>query len=90
MAITVEATIPESTPLETAIANQGTIQYDADGLSTNDATRPTDDPATADPEDPTVFLVLPASVLEIPTLGPLALWLLALTLAALGAARLRG
>ncbi|MFP3940548.1 MAG: IPTL-CTERM sorting domain-containing protein [Thermoanaerobaculia bacterium] len=89
VAITIEATIPEDTPLDTAIANQGTVHYDADGLSSNDATRPTDDPETVDPEDPTVFLVLPASVLEIPTLGEWGLWLLALLLAAGGAVTLR-
>ena len=87
--ISIEAAIPEGTPLDTAIANQGTILYDADGLSSNEATRPTDDPGTAEPEDPTVFLVLPASVLEIPTLGETALLLLALLLAAAGVVALR-
>jgi len=87
--ITIEATIPEGTPLDTAIANQGTIRYDADGLPSNEATRSTDDPTTADPEDPTVFLVAAASVLEIPTLSQWGLFLLALLLAAGGAVALR-
>ncbi|MFP3940547.1 MAG: IPTL-CTERM sorting domain-containing protein [Thermoanaerobaculia bacterium] len=83
--LTIEATIPEDTPPDTAVANQGTVHYDADGLSSNEATRPTDDPATEEPEDPTVFLVLArASVLEIPTLGEWGLWVLGLLLAAGG------
>jgi hypothetical protein len=68
--------------LETALANQGTISYDADGVSGgNEATRLTDDPTTPDAEDPAVFLVAAASILEIPTLDGWALGLLALLLA---------
>ncbi|HUP42200.1 MAG TPA: choice-of-anchor Q domain-containing protein, partial [Thermoanaerobaculia bacterium] len=88
--ILIEAAISEEVPLGTAIANQGTIFYDADGFATNEATRSTDDPSTPEPEDPTVFLVGAASLLEIPTLTEWALWLLALTLAGLGVGRLRG
>ena len=85
----IEATIPEDTALRTAVVNQGTIFYDADGMTSNEASRLTDDPAEPGAEDPTVFLVGAASVLEIPTLGQTALLLLALLLAAAGALALR-
>ena len=89
VAITIEATIPEDTPLDTAIANQGTIHYDADGFTSNESTRLTDDQTTPDPEDPTVFLAGAASVLEIPTLDATALLILALLLAAAAGVALR-
>jgi uncharacterized repeat protein (TIGR01451 family) len=60
--ITITATIHSGTA-GTTISNQGTVNYDADGDGTNEATRQTDDPAVGGAADPTTFLVLsPANV----------------------------
>lgn len=69
--------------LPALVVNQGAV--DGDGL----ATTPSDDPATADPDDPTVTRVASPFVIEIPTLGETALVLLALLLAATGVLILR-
>jgi len=69
--------------LPALVLNQGAV--DGDGL----ATTPSDDPATADPDDPTVTLVASPFVIEIPTLGETALVLLVLLLAATGVLILR-
>ncbi len=61
------------------IDNQGTINYDSNGDGTNDASALTDNPAAPGTEDPTGFLIAQA----IPTLGPIAMLLLALGLVAI-------
>ncbi len=77
--ITITATINPTA--SGVIANQGTISYDSDGDGTNDATRTTDDPATAANGDPTGFAVLTPGV-PVPTLNWIALTLLSLLVAA--------
>ena len=62
------------------ITNQGTISYDSDGNGTNDATRTTDDPATATSGDPTGFAVLTPGV-PVPGLNWIGLALLSLLVA---------
>ncbi len=57
--ITITATVKPGT-LGQVISNQGTISYDADGNGTNEASRATDDPGTAAPNDATSFTVLAA------------------------------
>jgi uncharacterized repeat protein (TIGR01451 family) len=60
--ITITARINSGTALQT-ITNQGTINYDADGNGTNEASRMTDDPAVGGASDPTSFTVIsPANV----------------------------
>ncbi|MGE0641311.1 MAG: proprotein convertase P-domain-containing protein, partial [Thermoanaerobaculia bacterium] len=87
--ITIEATIDAGTVGQT-IANQGTIQFDADGDGTNESSGVTDDPAVGGATDPTEIVVGEngpgQSILEIPTLGPGALAGLAIALALLGLA----
>jgi uncharacterized repeat protein (TIGR01451 family) len=60
--ITITATINAGTAL-TTIANQGTVNYDADGNGVTEANRLTDDPGIGGASDPTSFFVLsPATV----------------------------
>ena len=59
------------------VSNQGTISTDTDGNGTNDATRPTDDPAVGGGTDPTVFGIGGVAA-AIPTAGTLALIAMAL------------
>jgi uncharacterized repeat protein (TIGR01451 family) len=83
--ITITATIPANALPGSAITNQGTIAYDADGDGTNEASAVTDDPAVGGPADPTSFQVQgPATSPGIPTLDSLGLALLALLLAVVG------
>jgi hypothetical protein len=77
--ITITATVQTGTA-GTAISNQGTIHFDADGNQTNESTVSTDDPAVGGASDPTIFRV--PTVAEIPTLSGLGLAALALLLAA--------
>jgi uncharacterized repeat protein (TIGR01451 family) len=87
--ITIEALIAPGVADGTVIANQGTVHYDADGNGSNEATAPTDDPATGTVGDPTEIFVVSAVLQEIPTLDAAGLALLALGLAALATRSLR-
>jgi uncharacterized repeat protein (TIGR01451 family) len=62
--ITITATILASTLPGTAVSNQATLAYDADGNGTNEAAGLSDDPAVAGAADPTVFTVLSPAVLS--------------------------
>jgi uncharacterized repeat protein (TIGR01451 family)/fimbrial isopeptide formation D2 family protein len=85
--LTIDATV--NAPTGTTISNQGTIAYDADGFSTNEASALTDDPAVAGGADPTDFVVAQAFDPAIPTLDTVGLAVLALLLAMGGAWMLR-
>ncbi|NJL29564.1 MAG: DUF11 domain-containing protein, partial [Thermoanaerobaculia bacterium] len=78
--ITIEATINPGTAGQT-IANQGTINFDADNNGSNETSVMTDDPGTTPGGDPTNFVVTVGGP-AIPTLSQLGLGLLALLLAA--------
>ena len=54
--ITITATI-NNVPDGTTVSNQGTINYDADGNGTNEASGLTDDPSVAGASNPTAFKV---------------------------------
>ena len=56
--ITIAATIAASTVAGTAVTNQGTISFDADGDGTNESSALTDDPATPTAGDATSFTVV--------------------------------
>jgi len=60
--ITITATIKVSA-CGTAVSNQGTISYDADGNGSNEATGQTDDPGTGTANDPTSFNVAAAALI---------------------------
>lgn len=80
--ITIQATIRPDVAFGTPVANQATFAFDATGDGTNESSGVSDDPSTAAPGDPTVFLVSPAiAVLDIPALDTLGLALLAALLA---------
>jgi uncharacterized repeat protein (TIGR01451 family) len=55
--ITIQATVRTSVAPGTAIMNQGTIRFDADGNGSNEATALTDDPGTGTAGDGTAFVV---------------------------------
>ncbi|HEV8579624.1 MAG TPA: carboxypeptidase regulatory-like domain-containing protein [Thermoanaerobaculia bacterium] len=80
--ITITANILPSAAGQT-VSNQGTIDYDADGSGTNEASAPTDDPGAPGGTDPTTFVVAAAFDPSIPTLSTVGLLLLALILAGL-------
>ncbi|WP_175497941.1 proprotein convertase P-domain-containing protein [Dokdonella immobilis] len=61
------------------VDNQGTINYDSNGDGNNDASALTDNPAAPGLADPTGFLIAQ----NIPALGPLGLFLLAVGLIAI-------
>jgi uncharacterized repeat protein (TIGR01451 family) len=82
--ITIIATI-EPGNAGTTISNQGTVSYDTNGDTTNDATVPTDDPSAAGPANPTTFVVGAAATTGIPTTSELGLLLLTLSLGLLAA-----
>ncbi|MBV9492696.1 MAG: DUF11 domain-containing protein [Acidobacteria bacterium] len=86
--ITINATVLP-TAAGTTVSNQGTISYDSDGNNTNDATRQTDNPAVGGASDPTTFPVAAAPAAVVPTLSPLALLLMAMTLAAVAFVAMR-
>ena len=86
--ITIHATVG-AVAAGTAVSNQGTISFDADGDGTNEASAVTDDPGTAAQDDPTTFTAQQQAVLEVPTLDGTGLALLALLLAAAGGGALR-
>ncbi|MDX1999000.1 MAG: IPTL-CTERM sorting domain-containing protein [Thermoanaerobaculia bacterium] len=54
--ITINATINAGTALQT-VSNQGSVNVDGDGNGSNEAVRPTDDPAVGGAADPTSFVV---------------------------------
>jgi len=66
--ITINATIKPGTQ-GTLISSQGTVSFDSDGNNTNDATIPTDDPATPDPNDATRFIVQNSAVAATKTVN---------------------
>ena len=51
---------------DTEICNQGFVHFDPDTDGTNNATRPTDDPTTSAPNDPTCTLFLPGASFDGP------------------------
>ncbi len=55
--ITITATIPAATANGLVISNQGTVNFDADGNGTNEATAQTDDPGVAGVANPTNLTV---------------------------------
>jgi uncharacterized repeat protein (TIGR01451 family) len=67
--VTVRATIGPTVALGAAIANQGTIHYDADGNGTNESATPTDDPGAPGATDPTSFVVV-SPTMDFYTLEP--------------------
>jgi uncharacterized repeat protein (TIGR01451 family) len=58
--ITITATLSSGATVGATVSNQGTINYDADGNGTNEASRVTDDPSVSGTSDPTSFVVDPA------------------------------
>jgi uncharacterized repeat protein (TIGR01451 family) len=85
--ITIPATIPANAGGQT-ISNQGTVNYDSDNDNVNDATSQTDAPGGT-VGDPTVFVVAPGVVAEVPTLSDFGLALLALMVSAAAMLALR-
>ena len=81
--ITIEAAI-DLVAVGTRFENQASIAYDADGTGDNESLALTDDPEAGGGSDPTAFVAAQPQLLEIPTLGPLPLALLALLLAGAG------
>ena len=51
---------------DSEICNQGFVHFDPDTDGTNNATRPTDDPSTPEPNDPTCILFLPGASFDDP------------------------
>jgi len=64
--LTFEVEIDGGTATPSDVPNQAFVDWDPDQDGTNDAEAPSDDPATADPDDPTVVTVQDCSVV----LGP--------------------
>jgi uncharacterized repeat protein (TIGR01451 family) len=58
VAVTIHATIQPTVALDSTIANQATVSYDADGNGTNEAFTLTDDPGKPGASDPTSFVVV--------------------------------
>jgi hypothetical protein len=85
--ITIPATIDNGTTGLT-ISNQGTASFDADRNGSNESSVLTDAPGGA-ADEPTEFVVLASSVVDVPALSGPALALLALLLAAAAALVLR-
>jgi uncharacterized repeat protein (TIGR01451 family) len=67
--LTIHATIKSSAATGRPIANQATINFDADGNGTNEATALTDDPGTPGLNDPTTFVAV-TSPMDFYTLQP--------------------
>jgi uncharacterized repeat protein (TIGR01451 family) len=82
--ITIQALIEANVPVGTTINNQGTINYDADGNGTNEASAVTDDPSQGGSGDTTGFIVAPATLADIPALDGFGLAALAALLAGIG------
>jgi uncharacterized protein len=87
--ITISAMIDPAVAAGTSIVNQGTVQYDADGNGSNEATATTDDAAVGGANDPTAFAVGATSI-PVPALDPRMLVLLMLLVAGFGAMAMRG
>lgn len=89
--VTIVATISSSVTVGQTVSNQATAAYDADGNGTNEASAPTDNPATGAAGDPTVFTVNrdAAGIVSVPTLDVVGLGILSL-LVALGGAFVLG
>ena len=87
--ITIHATVGAAVPVGTTVSNQGTASFDTDGDGTNDGSAGTDDPAVAGAADPTLFVVVARSVIEVPALGLTGLALLAFALAVAGVGGLK-
>ncbi len=87
--ITIEAVIDAGTGGQT-IANQGTVNFDADGDGTNESSGTTDDPGVPGGADPTEIVIgQQPAIVEVPTLSGLGFAALALLLAAFAVATLR-
>ncbi len=86
--ITIEARIPDDVEHGATFSNQAVVNFDGDGDGSNESSAVSDDPATPDAADPTVFQIF-RELLEIPTLGGPGLAALALLLAGFAALRLR-
>jgi uncharacterized repeat protein (TIGR01451 family) len=84
--ITIQALIEPDIAPGTTVTNQATINYDADGNGTNEASTVSDDPSQAGGGQGTGFVVVaaPANVAGIPALDGFGLAALAALLAALG------
>lgn len=89
--VTIVATISSSVTVGTSISNQATAAYDADGNGTNEASAPSDNPATGAAGDATVFTVNrdAAGAVAVPVLDAVGLGILSL-LVALGGALVLG
>lgn len=74
----------------TTVSNQGSFAFDSNGDGTNDAPGTTDDPAAGGTADPTSILIPRTGAATIPTLSTPGAAALALLIAALGVAFLRG
>ena len=85
--ITIPATIAGNMAGQT-ISNQGTVSFDADRNGSNESSALTDVPGGG-ADEPTEFVALAASVVDVPALSGAALALLALLLAAAAALVLR-
>jgi len=84
--ITIQALIESNVTPGTTITNQATINYDADGNGTNEATATSDDPSQAGGGQATGFVVVaaPAETADIPALDGIGLAALAALLAGIG------
>jgi hypothetical protein len=60
--LTIRATIQPTVALGTIVANQGTVQFDANCNGTNEAFTLTDDPGKPGASDPTSFVVVSPSL----------------------------
>ena len=88
--IDIMASIDPLAPIGATVSNQATINWDANGDGTNEASATTDDPTTGGGGDPTVFVVGGGNpVIDVPTLDPRALLALVLLIAAVAVFRLR-
>jgi uncharacterized repeat protein (TIGR01451 family) len=80
--LTITATVNWGVVEGTIVSNQGWVSYDADGNGTNEATRPTDDPAAGGDSDPTAFAAL--ALATIPEMDIRGVALLVLLIAVAG------
>jgi len=87
--ITIQATVSASVAIGATVSNQGTAAFDAEGNGTNESATVTDDPALGGSTDPTQFVVIARSVVEVPALGAWGMAFLALALAVCAAICLR-
>jgi len=83
--ITIQATVGAGAITGSTVSNQAGFAFDADVNGSNESVGVSDDPSVAGGANPTVFVVAPRSIVEIPTLGGGGLVALAGLLALLGA-----